>query len=136
MSKSEPWRLEPARPVTKPVEPRNLQPARPASDLNVEGSMSTSEPWRLEPARPVQHASYHLVLGSERSQPVGSRPAQPATYSSSQGGREAESGRHVIYPTWSHMQLFRENEPARPVTLPNTQEAEVSSLQDLLIGLA
>ena len=40
---------------------------------------STSEPWRQEPARTIQHASYHSVLGSERSQPMRSRPAQLAT---------------------------------------------------------
>ena len=112
--------MEPARLVTKPVEPRNF---RPASYLNVEVSMSTSEPWRLEPAQPVKHASYHSVSGSERSQPIRSRPAQPATCSSAQGPRRVESGRHIIYPTWSHMELVRENEPARPVTWPNTQDA-------------
>ena len=85
--------------------------------------MSASEPWRLEPAQPVQHASYHSVLGSERSQPMRSRPAQPVTCSSAQGAKRGESGRHVTYPTPSHMELVRENEPARPVTWPNTQEA-------------
>ena len=98
LSETEPWRLELARLVTKPLEPRNFQPARPASDLLVKGSMSTSEPWRLEPAQLVQHASYHSVLGSERSQPMRSRPAQP---------RRTESGRYVTYPTWSHMELVR-----------------------------
>ena len=84
---------------------------------------STSEPWRQEPARTVQHGSYHSVLGSERSQPMRSRPAQLTTCSSAQGPRRAESRRFVTYPICSLVELVRENEPARPVTWPNTQEA-------------
>ena len=122
MSKSEPWRLEPIWYVSKPVEPRNFRPARPANDLNVEGSMSKSEPWRLVSSRPAQHASFQSVLGPERNQPIRSRPAQPATCSSAQIPRRAESGRHLTYPTWSHMELVRENEPAGPVTWPYTHE--------------
>ena len=107
--------------MAKPVEPKSFHPARPASDVNIERFMSTSEPWRLEPAQPVQHASCHNVLGSVRSQHMRSRPAQPATYSSAQRLRRAESGRYVTYPTWSHMALVSENEPARPVTWHNAQ---------------
>ena len=90
MNKSKPWGLELARHVTKPVEPRIFQPARPASDVNVEGSMSKREPLRLKPARPAQHASFHCVLGSGRSQPIRSKPAQPATCSIAQGPRRVE----------------------------------------------
>ena len=110
--------------MTKHVETRNFQHARLASNLNVEESMSKSEPWRLEPAQPAQHASFHSMLGYERSQPIRSRPAQPATCSNAQGPRRAEYGRYETYPAWSHMELVRENETARPVTWPNTQEAK------------